>query len=86
MELAAIATVLAALGGVVKLVLDALAKADDRHNLTLERMAAQQAAAIVEIQTRQEKFLGNHMSKNTAALEAVAKRLERVEEVVKVGR
>lgn len=31
---------------------------------------------------RQEKFLNNHMSKNTAALERVADRLERVEDAV----
>lgn len=48
--LAVIPAVIAAMGGVIKLVLNAL----DR------------------IETRQEKFLGNHMSSNTKALEDLA--------------
>lgn len=57
MELGAVAAVLAALGGVLKLVLDHLGRADARHE-----------AALEQIQARQEKFLGNHMSGNTKAL------------------
>lgn len=53
----ALTAVLAALGGVVKLVLDALAKQDERHNAAMEAM-----------QKRNETFLGNHMSGNTKAL------------------
>jgi hypothetical protein len=57
MELAAVATVLAAMGGVLKLVLDHLRKMSDKHDATLEAM-----------QKRQETFLGNHMSSNTATI------------------
>lgn len=71
----ALTAVLAALGGVVKLVLDALNKADERHNNTLSKMQEQQTAAIKEMQERQEKFLGNHMSSNTKAMERVAEQL-----------
>lgn len=53
----------------------------------IEKADARQDAA----QVRQEKFLANHLSSNTAALQAttraqekVADRLERVEEVVRV--
>jgi hypothetical protein len=57
MELAAVATVLAAMGGVLKLVLDHLRKMSDKHD-----------AALEAIQKRQEAFLGNHMSSNTATV------------------
>lgn len=57
MELGALAAVLAALGGVLKLVLDHLGRADARHE-----------EALKVYQERQEKFLGNHMSGNTKAL------------------
>lgn len=57
MELASVAAVLAALGGVLKLVLDHLSRSDDKHE-----------AALTAYQERQEKFLGNHMSGNTKAL------------------
>lgn len=61
MELAAIGTVLAALGAVIKIVLDAIGKQDDRHS-----------TAMTEQRAGFEKFLGNHMSKNTAALNDMA--------------
>lgn len=67
MDLAALAAVLAALGGVVKLVLDAMARQDDRHSKAMDQMAQ-----------RQEKFLGNHMSGITRALEDVAKEMHRL--------
>jgi hypothetical protein len=57
MEFGALAAVLAALGGVLKLVLDHLRKMTDQHT-----------AAIDAMQARQETFLGNHMSGNTRAL------------------
>ncbi len=60
MEFGALAAVLAALGGVLKLVLDHLARSNAAHQEALE-----------EMQARQEKFLGNHMSGNTKALEAL---------------
>lgn len=69
---AATATVIAALGGVLKMVLDAAKGTEDRHTAAIER-----------IEARQEKFLGNHMSTNTHALERVADRLENVEDVVR---
>lgn len=67
MELAAIGTVLAAMGGVLKLVLDHLKRMDEAHN-----------AAIKDLQRRQELFLGNHMSANTKAMQDVAQQLERL--------
>lgn len=63
--LAALATVLGALGGVVKLVLNAMSEQDARHDENIRTY-----------QERQEKFLGNHMSGNTRALERVANQLE----------
>lgn len=58
MELGAVAAVLAALGGVLKLVLDHLRKSDEAHT-----------AAIHTMQERQENFLSNHLSKNTNTIE-----------------
>lgn len=57
MEIGALAAILAALGGVIKIVLDSMARQTDKHIEAMERQEA-----------RQEKFLGNHMSSNTKAL------------------
>lgn len=82
----ALTAVLAALGGVVKLVLDALNRADERHNTTLKEMAAQQNDAIKDMQARQEKFLGNHMSALTRSNENVAAVLDELVREVRGGR
>lgn len=74
MDLAAIAAVLAALGGVVKLVLDANAK-----------QAAAHTKAIEQMQDRQEKFLGNHMSANTKALNDLVVVIEQLVEEARDG-
>jgi hypothetical protein len=72
MELGAVAAVPAAMGGVLKLVLDHLRRMDEKHTLAIEKM-----------QERQEKFLGNHMSGNTRALENVARKLESLAQEVR---
>jgi len=74
MELAAVATVLAAMGGVLKLVLDHLRRMDEKHDEALEKM-----------QNRQETFLSNHMSGNTRALQNVAIKLEALAQEVRDG-
>lgn len=71
MDYAALATVLVAMGGVLKLVLDALKKADERHE-----------AAILALQQRNETFLGNHLSANTRALSSVESALAGVVKTV----
>jgi uncharacterized protein YpuA (DUF1002 family) len=71
MELGALAAILAALGGVIKLVLDAMGKQTDKH-----------IAAMREQELRQEKFLGNHMSGNTAALAALVEVVSELVEAV----
>lgn len=63
--------VLGALAGVVKLVLDAQKATEERH---IEANARQEE--------RFEKFIGNHMSLNTRAMERVADRLENIERKV----
>lgn len=63
--------VLGALAGVVKLVLDAQKATEERH-----------IAANASQEERFEKFIGNHMSLNTRALERVADRLENIERKV----
>lgn len=75
MELAAVTAVLGALAGVVKIVLDAMAKQDDKHT-----------AAIEAMQARQEKFLGNHMSGNTKALNDLTEVIAQLVEEVHNGR
>lgn len=59
---------LGALTGAIKLVLDAQKNSEERH-----------IQANAKLEERFEKFLGNHMSGNTRALERVADRLEAVE-------
>lgn len=71
MELAAVATVLAALGGVIKLILDKLDKMEERHDQEMRQRDATWQAALLEHRVATEKFLGNHMSGNTKALEAL---------------
>lgn len=65
MEIAALATVLTALGGVVKFVLDFASKQQERHT---EVVAAQQASF--------EKFMGNHMSGFARVIEENSKAIE----------
>lgn len=80
---AATATVIAALGGLLKIVLDSQDRSERRHIDAAAALVAQQALIAEKLEARQEKFLGNHMSTNTRALEHVADRLENVEDVVR---
>lgn len=84
---AATATVLAALGGILKVVLDNNARIEERQST--ERAAAEErhVLAVERVEARQEKFLGNHMSGNTRAMERVADKLEALtDEVADVRR
>lgn len=78
MELAAVATVLAAMGGVLKLVLDYLKRLDEAHaEDTAARDKAWQAALEAQTQAlsaqmqEQRTFFGNHLSSTTRALDAL---------------
>lgn len=63
-SLGAIVAILAAMGGILKLILSHLDKESKRHD---EEMGAQRQQFTT--------FLGNHMSHNTKAMEDVARQL-----------
>lgn len=85
---AATTAVLAALGGLLKVVLDALSKSEATHVAAILASEQRHAEDVARVEARQEKFLGNHMSGNTRAMERVADKLEdltdSVDEVRKV--
>lgn len=62
------AAVLAALGGVVKIVLDFQRSSEERH-----------IEANAKLEERFEKFIGQHLERNTRAQERVADRLAALE-------
>lgn len=80
---AATATVIAAMGGLLKVVLDSMDRSERRADAAASALVAQQALIAEKLEARQEKFLGNHMSANTHAMERVVDRLENVEDVVR---
>ncbi len=67
--LAPVAVILAAMGGLLKVVLDYLSRLDARHDEAMRARDLQWQDALAVHRAATEKFLGNHMSNNTRAME-----------------
>lgn len=74
--LTAMATVLGAMAGILKVILGHLHASDAARDQALADQDARHQVAIDAMQQRQEKFLGNHMSANTRAMERIVEKLE----------
>ncbi len=72
MELAAVATVLAAMAGLLKLVLDHLRREGDKFDEAIEKADTRHIVAVDTLTGRQERFLANHIDNNTQALQGMS--------------